>query len=350
MKKRVISIVLTMCMVIALMPTTIQASIRNNGVKLQEGWYYLRCMNNYLNLDANGNAELRDKTNTTEGNAKFYARFDGELILETADGRYLGLDTQQIKNGLRVKAVENLSGNMIRWDIYNEDKPSKDIWSLRPRMKIDYLLNASAQKNDDGTQIIIWEHIDKWRCASSPVPDSPNHGEFRFIPTSAPVGATVPGTPKAPANGWYSLRFDSDSVNNIIDVIKTDLVELNSWSCAMTWTRAFYVENKGNNQITIKIADGRYLGMKADKIYGWKAAAVKSPFLWNTYSESHGVTKGRHKYSLRPASNTELILRATTTLYNLGDPITVQQGLGGYGRSEVVFWELSGDEIPKKTA
>lgn len=347
MKRQFMGILLSLCVMLTLLPATVQAALPNNGVKLQEGWYYLRCMGNYLNLDENGNGELRDKTHTPEGNAKFYARFDGELILETEDGRYLGLDTRQIKNGLRVKAVENVSSNMIRWDIYNEDKPSKDIWSLRPRMKIDYLLNASRQKNTDGTHVIIWEHIDKWRCSKEPVPDAPNHGEFRLIPTDAPTGATAPGTPKTPTDGWYSLRFDVDAANNIIDVIRANLVELNSWSCAMPYTRAFYVENKGNNQVTLRIADGRYLGIATDKNHGWRVAAVKSPFLWNTYSQSHGVTNGHHKYSLSPASNTNLVLRASTAYYNLGDPITVQIGMGGYGRSEVVFWELSGDEIPK---
>lgn len=117
----------------------------------------------------------------------------------------------------------------------------------------------------------------------------------------------------------------------------------------MPWTRAFYVENKGNNQITLRIADGRYLGVGTTAVsdYGWKVAAVKSPLLWNTYSESLGVAKSHRKYSLRPASDTGLVLRAYTGNYTLGDPITVFKHKGDYGRSDVVFWELSGDDIPK---
>ena len=109
------------------------------------------------------------------------------------------------------------------------------------------------------------------------------------------------------------------------------------------------LKNKGKNQITLRLADGRYLGVGKDTVsdLGWKVAAVKSPFLWNTYSESLGVANTHRKYSLRPASDTSLILRAYTASYRLGDPITVFKSKGAYGRSEVVFWELGGDEIPE---
>jgi hypothetical protein len=352
-KKRVMSILLTFCMALILLPATAFAAHPNNPTP-KDGWYYLRCMGNYLNLDANGNAELRDKTKTPEGNAKFRLQYLGNggngdgYSLETADGRYLGVDS--LSNGARVKALSGAQGNpLLTWRLCGENKPSKDICSLRPFENRDMVLNASGEKKADGTPIIIWTHIDKWVCPSAPVPDGPEHSEFRFIPTDAPAGATPPGTPKTPDDGWYSLRFDVNADNNIIDVIRADLVELNSWSCATPWTRAFYVENKGNNQITLRIADGRYLGVGTDAVYdyGWKVAAVESPFLWNTYSESPGVASSHRKYSLRPASDTDLVLRAYTVDYALGDPITVFEGKGAYGRSDVVFWELSGDDIPK---
>lgn len=57
MKKRFMSILLIVSMVLTLLPTTAMAG-NNNNAELKEGWYYLRCMGNYLNLDANGNAEL----------------------------------------------------------------------------------------------------------------------------------------------------------------------------------------------------------------------------------------------------------------------------------------------------
>lgn len=347
MRKRFAVTLIALCMTLTLLPTTVEAALRNNGVKLEEGWYNLRCMGNYLNLDANGNVELRDKTNTVQGNAKFYARFDGELLLETEDGKYLGLDTRKMSNGLRVKAVENTSVNLVRWDIYNEDKSTKDIWSLRPRMEIDYVLNASGQKNANGTQIIIWEHIDKWRCPSEPIPDSPEHAEIRFIPTTPPNGATVPGTPKTPADGWYSLRFDVEEVNNIVDVIRADLVQLNSWSCAMQWTRAFYVENKGDNTMTLRVADGRYIGTVPDKYYGYIVSAVDKPFLWKARSYSPGLTNNQGKYTLSPATDTDLYFQVHAGNFSLGGMFPVRGGLPGSKSTTIVFWELSGDDIPK---
>lgn len=143
---------------------------------------------------------------------------------------------------------------LLNWRLCGENKSSKDICSLRPFENNDMILVASGQKKADGTPIILRTHIDKWVCPSAPVPDGPMHSEFRFIPTDAPAGATAPGTPKTPADGWYSLR---------------------------------------------------------------------------------------------PASDTSLILRAYTANYRLGDPITVFKSKGAYGRTEVVFWELGGDEIPE---
>lgn len=353
MKKRFLSMLLTMCMMSTVLPMTANAAHPNNPTP-KEGWYYLRCMGNYLNLDADGNAELRDKTGTPEGNAKFRLQYLGNggrgdaYSLETEDGRYLGVD--KLSDGARVKALSEALGNPLQsWRLCGENKSSKDICSLRPFENQDMVLNASGEKKADGTPIIIWKHIDKWVCPRDPVPDGPEHSELRFIPTDAPAGVTAPGTPKTPTDGWYSLRFDVYADNNIIDVIRADLVELNSWSCAMPWTRAFYVENKGNNQITLRLADGRYLGVGKTAVsdYGWKVAAVKSPYLWDTFSESLGTASTHRKYSLRSASDTKLVLRAYTVNYTLGDPITAFEGKGAYGRSDVVFWELSGNDIPK---
>lgn len=356
MRKKLMGILLILCIAVnmlVVLPKAAYAAHPNNPTP-KDGWYYLRCMGNYLNLDADGNAELRDKTGTPEGNAKFRLQYLGNggrgdgYSLETEDGRYLGVDS--LSNGARVKALAEAQGSpLLNWRLCGENKSSKDICSLRPFENKDMILNASGQKKADGTPIILWKHIDKWVCPAAPVPDGPEHSEFRFIPTDAPAGATDPGTPKTPVDGWYSLRFDVYADNNIIDVIRADLVELNSWNCATSWTRSFYVENKGKNQITLRLADGRYLGVGKDAVsnYGWKVVAVKSPFLWNTYSESLGVANTHRKYSLSPASDTSLILRAYTVNYMLGDPITVFKGKGAYGRSEVVFWELSGDEIPE---
>ena len=71
--------------------------------------------------------------------------------------------------------------------------------------------------------------------------------------------------------------------------------------------------------------DGGYLGEGKGAVsdYGWKVAAVKSPFLWNTCPESLGIANSHRKYSLRSSTDTDLVLRAYTVNYTLGYPITV---------------------------
>ena len=59
MKKRFMGILLTLCMVLTLMPQAAFAGEWASDSALDNGWYYLRCMNNYLNLNAAGSAELR---------------------------------------------------------------------------------------------------------------------------------------------------------------------------------------------------------------------------------------------------------------------------------------------------
>lgn len=83
------SILLTLCMVLILLPMTASAA-----AEMKDGWYYIRCMNNYLNVDANGNIELRDKTNTSEGNTKFLVIDHGlwGFNLQTVNGKYVGIE------------------------------------------------------------------------------------------------------------------------------------------------------------------------------------------------------------------------------------------------------------------
>jgi len=58
-----------------------------------DGWYYLRAMNNYLNLDASGNAEFRNKPATT-GNQVYYV----ENLLRSPDNVRMVLNASGEKN------------------------------------------------------------------------------------------------------------------------------------------------------------------------------------------------------------------------------------------------------------
>lgn len=142
-------------------------------------------------VDEKGNLELRDKSNTKKGNTKFrlYNYGNGDYEFQLEDGRYIGIETTQIKmgqdpsivNGLRLKAVKkDETKNMTLWNIYSEN--NYDIFSIRPRMIKDYVVNASGQKNKDGTEIILYYHSDSWVCTSYPYPDAPKHADIKFIP------------------------------------------------------------------------------------------------------------------------------------------------------------------------
>lgn len=175
MKKQFMGILLTLCMALTLLP---QAALAAN--KLADGWYDIRCMNNYLNMTASGDAELKKSYVFGTSLQSFYVESvgDGQVTLKTQDGRYLGLGG--ISQGARVKAVSS----PYVWNIYTEN--NADIFSLRPSANTKMVVNASGQKNADGTHIIIWTH---------PGMNAPNHAEFRFVPTTTPQIETGPVSP-----------------------------------------------------------------------------------------------------------------------------------------------------------
>ncbi|MEG2584068.1 MAG: S-layer homology domain-containing protein, partial [Oscillospiraceae bacterium] len=109
-------------------------------------------------------AELR----TLATNEAYYVENKGNdtVTLTMADGRYLGV-SDTIKKGTKVKAVSD----PYLWKLYDES--NNEIFSLRPAVDVTMLLNASNEKNVDGTAIILWEHK---------AFDAPKHAEFRFMP------------------------------------------------------------------------------------------------------------------------------------------------------------------------
>lgn len=178
MKKRLMGILLTLCMVLTLLPTTVLASGWASDSALHNGWYYLRAMNNHLNITADGAAELRKLS----GNEAFYVESNGRggFTLKMKDGRYLGLDDTR-KDGARVKAVNSPYTWLVHWEATNFNKEKSDIFSLRPPEAQKLVVNASGEKNTDGTPVIIWTHKGL---------DAPNHAEFRFIPANTAADST----------------------------------------------------------------------------------------------------------------------------------------------------------------
>lgn len=333
MKTRFLSIMIIMSMTLTLLSVTVTAA----KAELKDGWYYLRVMGNYVNIDASGNVELRDKTNNAEGNARYLVQFRGTngFTLQTKDGKYLGLEIPEYKqaqegtteyftedkwiNGARVKAVDPKDGYYIyHWVLTSEN--NNDIWSLRAREHDLYVMNASGEKNSDGTPIIMWRHARTWNGVTQGNLNAPKHGEFRFIPTSDP-SKPAPGTAKTPKNGWYGLKlYYPTNKSRTLNIDASGNAELNYWNASTDGTRELYVENKGNNQITLKMADGRYLGIADTITDGVRVKAVNSPYLWNTYTENTGL-EDRDKYSLRPSTDTRMVLNASGEKSEVGTAV-----------------------------
>jgi hypothetical protein len=213
MKKRLISILLSFCMVMGLLPTTAFAIGWASDNTIIEGWYHLRAMNNYLNLTVDGKAEIRKLSE----NEAFYVESKGgsQYTLKMKDGRYLGLEGTR-KDGARVKAVNSPYIWLIHWEATNFNREKSDIFSLRPPEALKLVVNASGEKNADGTSIIIWKH-DKL--------DAPNHAEFRFIPTNIAPDPTGEKWTTYKENGLMGYKDQSGKV-----VIKAQFDDVEKFS------------------------------------------------------------------------------------------------------------------------
>lgn len=112
-------------------------------------------------------------------------------------------------------------------------------------------------------------------------------------------GKTSPAKTKAKtiATGWYNLR----TMNSSLNLDAAESAELRNASVK----QAFYVESKGNNQVTLKMANGKYLGIADGMIDGTRLKAVSSPYLWNVYPENNADI-----YSLRPVANIQMVVNA----------------------------------------
>ncbi|BEG97860.1 hypothetical protein [Bacteroides sedimenti] len=118
-------------------------------------------------------------------------------------------------------------------------------------------------------------------------------------PTTQPSSAsTTTSVAKAPANGWYNLR----AMYNYLNFDATGYGELRKKSV----NTKFYVERKGDKQVTLKMANGKYLGIDSSIKDGARVKAINSPYLWTIYSENNADI-----YSLRPSTDTRMVVNAS---------------------------------------
>jgi uncharacterized protein YkwD len=176
MKKQLISIMLALCIVLNLCPTTAQAANKSNAT-ISDGWYKINIMDTYVNIASNGGAELRNVDPTPI----YYVQHvkGNNYTIITTNAKYLGL-SGKAKDGVKVKEVST----PYQWTFRSEK--DSDIYSLRPAGNSKLLLTASGKKNKDGTKLVLKTHKAK---------NAPNYAEFGFIPRFKSA-TTVSPTPK----------------------------------------------------------------------------------------------------------------------------------------------------------
>lgn len=125
---------------------------------------------------------------------------------------------------------------------------------------------------------------------------------------SAPVlYVTDPSAALLPSDGWYTLYYD-----HVLDVMGLAIDA--GGNAVLGDPTLVYVEGRGNNQVTLRLEDGRYLGIDGTAANGGRARAVSSPYLWNIYFENNGGLFDSSRYSLRPPANTGLALTLSGTI------------------------------------
>lgn len=139
----------------------------NDGKRtIADGYYNLRVMYNYLSFNSNERGELNDKNIQK---FKLTYRGDSYYTIQADNGKYVGVDNfSNLKNGNRVI----LTKDVFEWKLTREKKDDQAVLSMRMYANNNLIMNASQEKNANGTHIIVWGHKGA----------APNHACFRFIP------------------------------------------------------------------------------------------------------------------------------------------------------------------------
>jgi hypothetical protein len=169
----------------------------NSGwvVSIDEGWYVMRCMYNFVNIAADGTAELKWTNPTTPFYIKeFDNGTDIVTTIKTADGRYLGVSGSG-KNGDKVVA----QSTPYYWQAHNGGFYIND--GNNPYM----LMNANGEKNADGTKLIVWDNK-KWT--------TPLHGMMQLVPADGPNPQYVKPQVVSPFEKTKPFTLRDSSGNN----------------------------------------------------------------------------------------------------------------------------------------
>lgn len=125
--------------------------------------------------------------------------------------------------------------------------------------------------------------------------------------------------PFAPPDGWYTIETPNADGKSTSGHIVFDnsgaKVDLTSGGFEYYWQRYIYVDNIGNNQVTLKTLDGKYLGISDPLKNGTRVKVIDKPYKWNAYTttklESAQADPSRAWINFRSPQNTDMIVNVS---------------------------------------
>lgn len=345
MKRRFMSILLTLCMALSLVAPPLSASAASStnkpptvdveGVEvLADGDYYLQILGKWVYPIVTTSAvwiELSDRKpdKPFKVSRLSYDKNSGPKYSISYDGRGIG--------------VQSISGQQLssmyapNWKI----SVYSGFCTIRDYTNQALLVNASGESSNNGTKIIVWTNNGS----------TPEHAKVTFFtPENAPDGPTIPllsttpaptGTSTTLADGWYRLKMggDAQNMNGYVDLDakggaemrERGSMEIHNGS-TRTDSQKFYLQNKGSGQITLRATDGKYLGIDGSIKAGVQMKKVDTPFVWKvSFSKVPGAQGDSNiVYSgLRPSKNKDLVAAATLFMAKgnfLSDEYVIMEG------------------------
>lgn len=348
MKKRLMSILLTLCMVLSLMTAPLSTSAASSTVSsdykpptvevegvqvLADGDYYLQILGKWV-YPVETNAvwiELSDKKPDKPFTVKrvSYNKDRGPKYSITYDGKGIG--------------VQSISGQQLSsWYAPNwKISVYSGFSTIRDYTNQALLVTASGASNKNGTKVLVWTKKGS----------APDHGKVTFFtPENAPAGPEIPllSTTEAPsgkattlADGWYRLKMSGDKmeINGYVNfdskgnaLLKDRGIIGDFESNTRTDSQKFYIKNNSKGQISLRTTDGKYLGVTGTIKDGLQLKKVNKAYLWDVnFSKVQGAEgNSTITYSgLRPSGNKKFLAAGTLSMKKgnfLSDDYTITEG------------------------
>lgn len=267
MKKRIMAILLILCMVLLFAPTVYVSSDSGKAAygRLADGGYNIYCLSGaYVTTDTYPSLRSVQLGFPNDKRKTFYVENQGnnQITLKIENSysstgySYVGIE-DSIKNGTALKVVDT----PYLWNTYAESETSL-VFSLRPSTNEKMVANASGQKNEPRTKMILWSYSDK---------DAPKHAELRFEPVDTAV--------KTPVASDYSFANMTQTQGSVTPVkIETASSTKSSGAVTVLYDGSPTLPEKpGTYSVTFDVAAAPPAWREAKGLKGGKLVIVPIP-------------------------------------------------------------------------